>query len=670
VRLVRNWTGEGDTDHKTDLWNSILKASGFRPSFSVWWTSTPAVRGVVAVLPGTSPDFALASLVFDGFVAQFKLLETHLRSHQSYAKKVHQGHAVNALFKAVRRDPPAPVELLTRTVQGTIASLDLDDIAVEFPDECQWTDGVPFVHAGRSFKPLVVTPDKLYLDSLEGFSPGDVVVQTQQTGHLSDLFKAFHDQWAVRWQKHDKIPASQWANIMDFARATLRPVQVDAPRLTVSVLREMIRAKSPKTASGLDGVSKWDLMALSDVQLGSLLSMYQRAETDGVWPQACMAGSVRSLAKTLEPQSPSDYRPVTVLSLVYRLWSSFQAKFWLRALSGSLNPLLCGNRPGGQTCHVWRWILQELEHARHLEGPVSGFVADLVKAFNTLPRLPTMLSARLMGVAQETVVAWSGALSSIRRHFAVRQSFSSGLDSSTGFPEGCALSCLGMLVLDELLHKWLDQLSPSICGLTFVDNWEVVVKDVQWLLPAFQRLCTFVDMLDLQLDQAKTYFWSTCASTRAQLRSSGKSVKLSARDLGAHVVYSCQISNQTLAARIDDLASFWLRLRGAGGRFCDRVRVIRCAAWPRALHACAAVVIGRRFVDTLRTECMKALKLNKPGASPWLQFCLEGDGFDPQQWIILDTLRCYRAAGFSEVSSFALGVVVAASAPYVPGSAV
>ena len=336
----------------SSLWTSILRAPGFRPSFQGWWSVMPGNRDFVQFVPDASPGHVIAEQVFLGFDKQFRALEQHLKSHQRYVKQFSKVSPIGSLYKSVRRDPPQPVELLTRTVKGTIAALDFQDAAIEFEAECDWDETVSFVHAGRVFHPIFVTPDKLYVDSLDGFNQGDVVVQTKQTGHLSDLFAAFHAQWSIRWQKHDSIPASQWNAIMEFARSTLSPVQVEAPVLSVSVLQELVRSKSAKTAAGLDGVSRDDLLALSPTQLGSVVSLYSRAEHDGSWPRSCMAGSVRSLAKTSCPQTAGDYRPVTVLSLVYRLWSSFHAKFWLRAINGALHPLLCGNRPGGRTSMV------------------------------------------------------------------------------------------------------------------------------------------------------------------------------------------------------------------------------------------------------------------------------------------------------------------------------
>ena len=667
-RMVKNGCSVSDVVHRSELWNSIVRAPGFRPSFSVWWKQQHGTVSLLSEVPISSPEFAVADLLFHGLQLEVRNFESHLRKHQRYAKQFRKLDSISALYKEVQRDPPASAELLINSVSATIARVDVDLCAIEFSSEHPWKHDLPVVHSGQEVRPVMTTPDKLFLEDVSDCQVGDTVVQTQSTGKLDEMFQAFHDQWSVRWKRHDNVPASQWNDVINFASAVLRPVACTIPELTPRLFCELVRSKSPKTARGLDGVSKDDLAALSASQVEGVLSMYRRAEEDGSWPASCMAGSVRSLAKVSIPRTTGDFRPVTVLSLVYRIWSSYHSKFWLKALEPCIDPLLCGNRPGGRTSHVWRWILQEVEAAYQTDEPVSGFVADLVNAFNTLPRLPTMHAARLLGIGHATVTGWAGALSAIRRHFAVRQSFSDGLDSSTGLPEGCGLSCLGMLILDELLHKWLSALSPAIHGLTFVDNWEVVVKQDHWLEPAYARLEDFVRMLDIQLDAKKTYFWSTSGEVRSRLRSAGKTVCSGARDLGAHVVYTKQLANSTLAKRIAELESFWQKLRSASGGFTQKVRMVLTVAWPRALHASAAVVIGRRHMESLRSQVMHALHATKPGASPWLQLGLEVDGVDPQQWVILDTFRCFRDVG--RVSSLVpqVDTVVQADCSYVPNS--
>lgn len=55
---------------------------------------------------------------------------------------------------------------------------------------------------------------------------------------------------------------------------------------------------------------------------------------------------------------------------------------------------------------------------------MSGLVLDLSKAFNTIPRVPTLGVARLLGVSQQSLVGWAGALSTLSRRFVIRGSVS------------------------------------------------------------------------------------------------------------------------------------------------------------------------------------------------------------------------------------------------------
>lgn len=225
---------------------------------------------------------------------------------------------------------------------------------------------------------------------------------------------------------------------------------------------------------------------------------------------------------------------------------------------------------------------------------------------------------------------------------------------------------IGMLVLDMLLHKWMLALSGSIQTLTFVDNWEILLRNKDLLEGAFARLSHFVTLLDLELDVQKTFFWSTSKDHRLALRQAGRVVQNSVKDLGAHVAYTKQLSNHYLTPRILALDSFWERLFHAPGCHFQKVRVVLTAAWPRAFHACSAVVIGRRFMDTVRTSCMRSFRLAKPGASSWLQFAVEPDGLDPLLYVIWSTLRDFR---LDRVSSLLppSGVFDGVS-PFVPGN--
>ena len=93
--------------------------------------------------------------------------------------------------------------------------------------------------------------------------------------------------------------------------------------------------------------------------------------------------------------------------------------------------------------------MEAVEDAQLHQSTLSGLVIDLTKAYNTLPRLPCLGIALASGVDQFTLQAWASALSGMRRRFWVNGSVASPVTSNRGFPEGCGMSCLSMLLLTQ-----------------------------------------------------------------------------------------------------------------------------------------------------------------------------------------------------------------------------
>lgn len=101
-----------------------------------------------------------------------------------------------------------------------------------------------------------------------------------------------------------------------------------------------------------------------------------------------------------------------------------QSRFWLNALSSILDRFLCGNRPGFQAATLWRTVLEHVELSQSDSHDQCGVVFDLEKAYNCLPRMPTLAAARIAGVHQDVLVAWSSALAGLERRFVVNGSYS------------------------------------------------------------------------------------------------------------------------------------------------------------------------------------------------------------------------------------------------------
>ena len=66
-------------------------------------------------------------------------------------------------------------------------------------------------------------------------------------------------------------------------------------------------------------------------------------------------------------------------------------------------PSLHGNMPGQTAAHLWYTMQVALEESGYSTTPVHGFVADLVKAYNLLPRAPVLAAAKAAGVPEPIV---------------------------------------------------------------------------------------------------------------------------------------------------------------------------------------------------------------------------------------------------------------------------
>eukprot|EP00438_Fugacium_kawagutii_P025943 Skav207668 [mRNA] locus=scaffold1857:201496:204756:+ [translate_table: standard] len=471
------------------------------------------------------------------------------------------------------------------------------------------------------------------------------VTQTRNRGSLQDLFELFRTEWNQRWNRHAQVPDSQWHDVVAFARASLPSCSCTHVTITPSVLATAIHQKNQKTSKGLDGVSIRDLRAMPENGLRVFCQMYARAEKDGAWPEQVLFGRVANLAKVAAPTSPQDFRPITVLGLLYRLYGSIHSKSLLKQLDRSLPSSIYGSRPAKHAGQVWSELLWMVEAAQVFHEDQAGLVADLQKAFNHIPRLVMMEAASVMGVPPALLLAWTGALVNIKRFFDIRGNLSEPLMSTTGVPEGCALSCLGMVIIDTLFHFWLESTLADVRAVSYVDDLQVHCASHR-LWAVWEQVDSFTTAVDISIDDRKTFSWSTSKEGRATLLQDEFRVRRSAKVLGAHLQLSCQHTNHVLKERVDSLDDLWPKLRLSPAPYRQKSRAVRVAAWPRGLHGIAATTLAGATFQHLRSQTMKGLQADGPGCNPHIHLGLiEQSDTDPQFWSIMQTFRTARSCG-------------------------
>ena len=636
---------------KAESWGAICRASGFMPSFAQWWCKTEfRSAGAPLVCPANPPDGLIAWAMFDSLSMALRDFESQLMKQSRQYARYRRCQNPNLIFADIRPPAVPGVELLLQPVSAKIEEVCHEENKLILDHDCPFSPDRPIVCNGQVLPIIHHDSDAIWCEGPVDVPVGAPVTQTRLIGTHEDLAKEFIAAWRDRWMRHADVPPDRWNTIIEFAKAHMPSQCFQWPAIAVEDLRSVVKHKKKASSHGLDGVRLSDLQCMPSKVLQAFCGMFSTAESQGSWPEQLVCGKVVSLAKVPTPGSPSDFRPITVFGLLYRCWSSFHARAALAALEEFLPDTLYGSRSGRHASQLWSKLLWAIEWSYQNQCELAGFVLDLQKAFNMLPRLAIFEIAAHVGLPSQVLLGWAGALTQMKRYFLIRHSLSPGVPSVTGFPEGCGLSCVAMVLVDAAFHKWQQVFFPMCTALSYVDDWQILCSHPSLIQGAKRVLDDFVHAMDLKVDGKKSFAWALSTEGRKLLRDQGTSVVLAAKNLGAHVQMSRKHTNASLMERVNSVQAIWPKLRLSACRYATKVKAVLMAAWPRALHAVAATTLSDAAFHSLRTGAMKGLDSDGSGCNAWLQLgMIEKSIVDPQFWATVQTVRGIRECGEASV---------------------
>ena len=650
VRFRKAHPTDTDHSHGVTLWSSILRAKGFEGSFPIWWTRHGGrVFGAPSECPLCPPAWEAATKIYESFLIDVRTLENNLKAKKMQHAKVKRQELAHLVFKDIKRVAPDRVDVLLKSTHGEIVTVDIEANTITVDAKCNIVTGHHIFIAGHKCSPLQVIGKQVWLSSVEGFQAGQQVRQSVFTGQAEDLFKQFGDEWSKRWERHKHVPASQWDQICEFGRHHFLHQPIELPGWNTSMVAKEISKKKPHSATGLDGVSLRDLKSMPSTVLTAHSRVFQHAEEKGEWPKQALVGRVASLAKTAEPDSISGFRPITVMPHCYRLWSSVRSKALLSAMSDRCPSFLFGNKPHCQSSMVWTHLAWSIEESFASQTHLAGIVADIEKAFNHLPREVIFQSAVVMGLPFSVLQAWASAMGGLERRFQIREHLGPSQKSFTGFPEGCAMSVLAMMLMDCIFHKWFEVQFPLCQPVSYVDDLQLLTREAHQIPDMLAELYKFSDLVDLTVDKKKTFTWSTSAYYRTVFRRRSIPVKKHARGLGAQLQFGKLHSTEIIQKRIEECKPLWPRLGQSLSPYKVKVMAIKQAAWSRCLHGIAATSISLDTFVSLRTRAMRSLNAEGAGCNPCVHLgMVEHPSLDPFFWSVVETIRTARECASRE----------------------
>ena len=200
-----------------------------------------------------------------------------------------------------------------------------------------------------------------------------------------------------------------------------------------------------------------------------------------------------------------------------------------------------------------------------------------------------------------------------------------------------------MSVCSYLYHEYMQAFCPSLESLSYVDNLLGVGKGAFDVAVGLNVARCFCETLALELDDCKTYAWSTDRQQRSILQALRIPVVASCRELGGVISFGPATRNRPLVQRCESLAPLFGALRRSKAPWHTKLSALPTKFWSLALRGIAACPVSDSLLQSLRTQTVRALRAAPAGASPVLRLSLSlpmtADPGFWQCWNCLTTVR-------------------------------
>ena len=367
--------------------------------------------------------------------------------------------------------------------------------------------------------------------------------------------------------------------------------------MTARELRSACMKMSAHTSVSACGWRPRELAILPDAFLEALIALFGVFVERGQWPRLMACCCVSLIPKHESACDASGLRPIAVLSVVYRAWSSVMARKLLDWATGSfLPPGIKGGLEGHEPMDCYLDVAFACELA-WLEGAaVAGATADVVKFVDRIPRKVLGHACIALGVPSNFVNAWLLHLDRTERHFRVGGGLGPPRRTTTGLPQGDALSVFGSIIITYLFHKvvsglLVDGRRLDVDVLNWADNFQWHSRVASDVPATFACLESFCGHFDLDLKPSACWTWAAGPDpvrrkARALARYTARDGtevqhRSHARELGAHVNYGRTRCAATVLERARSAREFLSRLSRAA--ILHAVKIMMIA--PGALNA-------------------------------------------------------------------------------------
>ena len=305
--------------------------------------------------------------------------------HRTRLRNKYNNDSTEENFKAFKKQRNKCVKLLRRAKFDYYRNIDLGKLTDNhkfwktvkplFSDKVQMNSSISLIEDGTMVNqdPQIAEIFNQYFanitDSL-GISINDSLLLP-----TSDILDPF-EKSAKKYKAHPSIckikNTMMLSDKFEFRKVTTEEVAIK------------IRQLNPRKASPVDCIPAKILMTNSDVFSVAIQSLFNSGLSKGTFPKELKAGDISSLFKKEDAFTKKNYRPITVLPSVSKIYERLVQDQMLPFVQSFLSSLLCGFREGYGTQHALLRFVEACKKTMDNRGVAGAVLADLSKAYDCL----------------------------------------------------------------------------------------------------------------------------------------------------------------------------------------------------------------------------------------------------------------------------------------------
>ena len=211
-----------------------------------------------------------------------------------------------------------------------------------------------------------------------------------------------------------------------------------------------VKSLKTKKASTFMNIPSKQLKQVADVIVEPLMQIWNNEIVDcGKFPNTLKCADIAPIFKRLESILVKNYRPVSILSVVSKIFEKIMQKQMKDYIDKFLSPFLCGYRKGYNAQYALVSMIEKWKKSLDSKDITGAIFMDLSKAFDTINHELLVAKLEAYGFDENALAIVLDYLSNRWQKTKISSSFSTWMELLKGVPQG---SVLGPLLFNIYLN--------------------------------------------------------------------------------------------------------------------------------------------------------------------------------------------------------------------------